>query len=91
MNRGTGTGLIALGIVMSAVGAILEFAVSATAKGFSIHTLGIILLIVGIATFVIGALVMAFGGKRRTTIREDVRAIPGGHERIEQADDWATR
>jgi hypothetical protein len=82
--------LIALGIVMAAVGAILEFAVTVTATGFSIHTVGMILLIVGIATFVIGAFALAFGGKRSTTIREDVRSVPGGHERIEQSDDWAT-
>jgi len=34
-------------IVLIAVGAILRFAVSVTAKGFNIHSIGIILMIVG--------------------------------------------
>lgn len=39
---GLGTSLLLI-----AVGAILRFAVSVTAHGFSIHTIGVILIIVG--------------------------------------------
>ena len=48
MNRGSGVGLRVFGIVLVTVGAILRFAVSAHASGFSIHTAGIILLLVGV-------------------------------------------
>ena len=40
---GTGTS-----IVLIAVGAILRFAVSVTTSGFNIHTIGVILMIVGV-------------------------------------------
>jgi hypothetical protein len=35
-----------------------------------------------------GLLVVTLGGRSRTTIREDIHSTPGGHERIEQRDDW---
>src|SRR5207302_10684599 len=62
MNRSSGAGLLGLGIVLVVVGAILEFAVTATAKGFSVHTVGIILLWVGIVAFVLGLVFMITGG-----------------------------
>ena len=66
---------IGTSLVIFAVGAIMRFAVSATATGFSIHTVGVILMIVG----GIGLLLSAgfwnswggFGGssrQRRTTV-----------------------
>jgi len=81
MNRGTGAGLMAFAIVLVIIGAILEFAVKVTTTGFSIHTVGVILLAVGIALFVISAVVLALGSGRRTTIHEDVRNTPSGRER----------
>ena len=45
---GVGTSL-----VLIAVGAILRFAVSVTTSGFNIHTIGIILLIIGIVGLII--------------------------------------
>jgi|HubBroStandDraft_1064217.scaffolds.fasta_scaffold09070_6 hypothetical protein len=53
---GTGTS-----IVVFAVGAVLRFAVTATATGFNIHTVGVILMIVGAVGFVVS---MAFWGTR---------------------------
>ena len=64
-------------LVMIAAGAILAFAVHASTSGFNIHTVGIILLVVGI----VGALLSAVfwsswggfgnrGGSSRTTIIE---------------------
>jgi hypothetical protein len=45
---GVGTSL-----VLIAVGAILRFAVSVTTTGFNIHTIGIILLIIGVVGLII--------------------------------------
>lgn len=45
---GVGTSL-----VLIAVGAILRFAVSVTTSGFNIHTIGIILMIIGIVGLII--------------------------------------
>jgi hypothetical protein len=68
---GTGTSLVIL-----AVGAVMRFAISVTATGFNIHTIGVILMIVG----GVGLLLSigfwnswgGFGGgsnrKRRTTV-----------------------
>lgn len=64
-DMGVGTSL-----VIFAVGAIMRFAVSVTATGFNIHTIGVILMIVGAIGFLIS---LAFwsswggfgGGSRR--------------------------
>jgi hypothetical protein len=48
MNRGAGTGLIGLGIILTVVGAILDWAVTVTTSGFNINSVGVILLVVGI-------------------------------------------
>jgi hypothetical protein len=59
-------------IFLIAVGAILAFAVDFQVSGVDIHTVGLILLVVG----VIGALLSAmfwnsWGGFRRTAVYED--------------------
>ena len=90
MNRGAGTGLLALGIVLVVVGAIMRFAVSAKTSGFDIHKTGVILLLVGIGVFVISLIVLALGNRSRTTTRTDVRQTPSGQERTEQQDDYST-
>jgi hypothetical protein len=38
MNRGTGTGLIAFGVVLGVVGAIMAFAITVNTRGFNINT-----------------------------------------------------
>jgi hypothetical protein len=68
---------IGVSLLLIAVGAVLAFAVHVTGNGFNIHTIGIILLVVG----AIGALLsMIFwsswggvGGARRETIVEERR------------------
>lgn len=45
---GVGTGLFLI-----AIGAVLRFAVSVTTSGFNIHTIGVILMIVGAVGLVI--------------------------------------
>lgn len=89
MDRAAGTGLVGFGVVVAVIGAILKYAVSVSAtSGFSINTAGLILLIAGIVIFLIGVLALALGGRRRTTIREDVRATPQGQSRVQERDDW---
>jgi hypothetical protein len=71
---------IGASLVLIAVGAVLAFAVSVTGHGFNIHTIGIILLVVG----AIGALISmffwsswgGFGGRsRRGTSRRETTII----------------
>jgi Domain of unknown function (DUF6458) len=90
MNRGTGTGLLALGIVLVVVGAIMRYAVTATTSGFNIHQAGVILLLVGIGVVILSALALALGGRSRSTTQTDVRETPAGQELTEQRSDWNT-
>lgn len=90
MNRNAGTGLLALGIVLVVVGAIMRYAVSATTHGFDIHQAGIILLSVGIGVVILGVLIFALGGRSRSTTQTDIRQTPSGQQRTEQQDDWST-
>ncbi len=53
-------------LIIIAVGAILRWAVSASTSGVNIHTVGVILLIVGGIGFVISLLWMAFYADRTT-------------------------
>ena len=88
MNRGAG--LMGFGGVLVVVGAILEFAVTASAKGFSVHTVGVILLVVGAVSFVVGLALMITGGSRRSSVREEVHNTASGQERtVEQRDTLA--
>jgi hypothetical protein len=73
---------MAFSIVLVVIGAIMEFAVTVTTTGFSIHTVGVILLAVGVALFVVSLVVLAMGSGRRTSIHEDVHTTPSGSERI---------
>jgi hypothetical protein len=56
LGTGTDKGVemgIGTSIVVFAVGAILRFAVAITTTGFNVHTIGVILMIVGAVGFVI--------------------------------------
>ena len=57
--------MIAGGLLLLAVGAILRFAVTAEVAGVSISTVGLILLIVGGLTLVIG-LALRISGREST-------------------------
>lgn len=65
---------IGTSIFLIAVGAIMRYAVSATTDGFSIHTAGNILMIVGAIGLVISLIYMAQASRRRddVVVREDV-------------------
>ena len=56
---GVGTSL-----VLIAVGAILRFAVSVTTTGFNLHTIGIILLIIGVVGLIISLFFWEVGRRR---------------------------
>ena len=67
---GTGVSLILI-----AAGAILTWAVNATVSGLNIHTVGIILMVVGAVGLVLSLIFWSswggVGGTRRTTVVED--------------------
>jgi uncharacterized membrane protein len=90
MNRTTGTGLIALGIIMGVVGAIMAFAVTVTTSGFNINTAGWILLVVGILVLLIGIVIVVTGSRRSSTTVESVQSTPAGQERVEERKDWGS-
>jgi hypothetical protein len=55
-------------IFLIAVGAILRYAVTATVSGISLHTVGLILIIVGIAGLVLSLLYMFAWSPRHRVI-----------------------
>jgi hypothetical protein len=59
-------------IFLIAVGAILRYAVTATLSGVSIQTIGLILMIAGIAGLVLSLLYMLAWGPRRRVLAERV-------------------
>jgi len=62
-------------LILIAAGAILTWAVEATVSGLDIHTVGVILLVVGIVGLVISMIFWSswggFGSGRRTTVVQD--------------------
>ncbi|WP_366526399.1 DUF6458 family protein [Ferrimicrobium sp.] len=78
MNRPFGTGIIVLGIVLAAAGAIMKYAVTASTTGFSITEVGLILLIVGVVTLILGIVVSLSSGRRHTVTTEQVQNTPDG-------------
>ena len=57
-------------IVLIAIGAILRFAVTVSTHGFNIHTIGVILMVVGIVGLIITLIWMTVWADRR-------RGVPG--------------
>ena len=55
---------IGTSLVLIAVGAILRFAVSVTTSGFNLHTIGLIVLLVGIIGLVISVFWMTIWADR---------------------------
>ncbi len=72
---------VGVSLLLIAAGAILTWAVNATVSGLSIHTIGVILLIVGIIGLVLSLVFWSswggpgYMGRRRTTYVDD--APPG--------------
>ncbi len=75
---------VGVSLLLIAAGAILTWAVTATVTGVSIHTVGVILLIIGIIGLVLsmifwsswgGPAYFGAGGRRRTTVDD----VPPGY------------
>lgn len=69
---------VTLSLMLSAAGAVLIWAVSATTSGINIHTVGVILLIVGIIGFAISLFFWSswggfHGTANRTTVTREER------------------
>ncbi len=73
---------IGVSLILIAAGAILTWAVTATVSGVNIHTVGVILMIVGIVGLLISLVFWSswggagVGGRRRTTTIEDAPPTP---------------
>lgn len=66
-------------LVLIAIGAIMRFAVTADADGFSINTAGTILMVIGIVGLVLSLLWSAVYARRRgdaLVVDEDYRPAP---------------
>jgi hypothetical protein len=65
---------ISTSLILIAAGAILTWAVSASAAGIDIHTIGVILLVVGIVGIVVSLVFWSswggFGGRGESTVVE---------------------
>ncbi len=60
-------------LFLIAVGAVLRFAVNVTTSGFNIHTVGVILMIVGAVGFILSLFWMTMWADRRNrVVREHV-------------------
>ena len=68
---------IGVSLILIAAGAILTWAVNATVSGLNIHTIGVILMVVGVVGLLLSLMFWSswggFGGpaRRRTTYVED--------------------
>jgi len=73
---------VALSIVMIAVGAILRFAVSVTTTGFNLHSIGLILIILGAVSLLISIMFWSswggFGGGAGGAYRRQRRVTQDG-------------
>ena len=58
-------------LFLIAVGAVLRFAVNVSTSGFSIHTIGVILMIVGAVGFIISLFWMTIWADRRNRVARD--------------------
>ena len=75
---------LGVGLILAAVGAVLAFAVNATVSGVDIHTIGWILLIVGIIGILLSLIFWSswagpgYFSSRRRTYYDEGPAGPGG-------------
>jgi heme/copper-type cytochrome/quinol oxidase subunit 2 len=68
-------------MLLIAVGAVLRYAVTATVSGINLHTVGLILMIVGIVGLVISLLYMALWADRTQPRRDAYVEPPPPRER----------
>ena len=76
---------IGASVLLIAAGAVMAFAVHVTTNGFNIHTIGLILMVVGaiglLTALMIGG-IGSWGGVRRTTVVDDGYADPVAGRRV---------
>jgi Zn-dependent protease with chaperone function len=62
-------------LFLIAIGAVLRFAVSVSTRGFNLHTVGVILIVVGIVGMLISLLAMTLwsDSRRRRVVAADDR------------------
>lgn len=89
MQRTTGTGFIAFGLVLVVAGAIMRYAVEASTDGFDMQSAGLIALWAGIGAIVIGLLLVIIGSRSHSSIHQDVVDTPTGQRRVEERDDFS--
>ena len=58
-------------LFLIAVGAVLRFAVNVSTSGFNIHTVGVILMIVGAVGFILSLLWMTMWADRRNRVARE--------------------
>lgn len=70
---------IGVGLVLIALGAILNFAVTTSTEGFNLGAIGIILMVVGVVavilSFVVPGLSSRTGAVREGTVREEDEVV----------------
>ena len=70
-------------IFLIAVGAILDFAVTVNTPGFNIHTVGVILMIVGVIGLVLSMIFWgSWGGFHRQAVYTEGTAPPRRRRRV---------
>ena len=66
---------IGVSLILIAAGAIMTWAIHVTGNGFNVHTIGIILLVVGVIGVLLSLIFWSswggFGGARRETVIEE--------------------
>lgn len=76
---------IGTSIVLIAIGAVLDFAISVHTTGFNLHTVGVILMIVGAVGLALSLLFWnSWGGFGRTGVSRTRRVGPNGDAYYEE-------
>jgi membrane-bound ClpP family serine protease len=57
-------------LLLIAIGAILRFAVNVSTSGFNVHTVGVILMIVGAVGLILSLLYMTMWDRRERVVRD---------------------
>jgi uncharacterized membrane protein len=66
---------IGTSLFLIAVGAILKYAVNATADGFNINTAGVILMVVGVVGLLLSLFMLSMRPRRETAVVERERDV----------------
>jgi len=67
---------IGTSLFLIALGAVLRFAVTVSTKGFNLHTVGVILMVVGLVGLILSLLWMSAWARRRDRVVVEDRVPP---------------